>query len=114
MVFADLLAWGCLALGLALMFVLLGRKKLLVQQAWPTALTLLLSLGIVLPLLFVFFTYVGLGFKGKAYETGMSLLILALGLGLALWGWLLSGFAARLLIMSGIIAATVAVLSVLP
>ena len=103
-----------LLLGTALLATLLARKQLLSGQWLPTLLTLLLSLVVVLPLLYVFFTFVYLGFKGQVYETGMSLLILALGLGLVGWGWRVGGLNARFLITAGVVTVTVAVLSLLP
>ncbi len=101
-------------LGTALLTTLLARKQLLSGQWLPTLLTLLLSLVIVLPLLYVFFTFVYLGFNGQIYETGMSLLILVLGLGLVGWGWVLGGLKARFMITSGVVTVTAAGLSLLP
>ncbi|AWN23921.1 hypothetical protein DKM44_12335 [Deinococcus irradiatisoli] len=101
------------AAGLTLLLVLLGRQRLLAGEVTRVALTLLLSLLALLPLLFVGFSAVAYSFRGRTFETGVSLLLL-LGMGLVAWGQRLSGQPARLLITAGVVIGTCATLTLLP
>ncbi len=111
---SDLWALLTAALGLTLLLTLLSRKHLLTGQAAGVALTLLLSLLTLLPLLFVVFSVAAYSFRGRAFETGLSLLVALLGLGMVGWGWRQSAQKARTLITLGVVTGTCAVLTLLP